>query len=539
MLHPSTKRLIDKLEEMTRKERVAWTESDDGSVTHDTEGYRVLITAPPHEVRLSDARGREIEVCTPDEFAGEFDGADRPYADFVADLYREALRHARGAEKAISALLESLDAADAEPAVPPAPAEVPETAAVVAHEAAGELPEPEEAEPEVPATAAIDGQDEMQQAVADMADRMTAPEPLEEVPAPVHQAEVSAPQFEEPAFEPEPPDAEFVLEAEPEDTLPEAYAEDLLSEDAAEDWTPETEPAAEPEPEPEAEPESVWSAPLISAARPEAPEERMPEPAVEKVEETIDAVFEAEAPADPEAHEPPADDYMPFGSGESAPEQDTTAPAAEREIMEVGTPDQPEPAPEPEPAPAPPPRPPVFGSGIFGGSMGDVSRYRTDAPAAEPESPAAQPEPPAPATEPARPAAPSLTQPISLSGITSGFGLGATAPQRMAPTPAPAPATPPAPEHRVIDGTADLPDEFALPEQDEAPADFSFEPAPHEASAFAEDTTIPEPAAAQVEEMPPPRAMPDNQPEEAVQAPDESDPEPSPSRPVRRFNPWN
>jgi hypothetical protein len=38
MLHPSTKRLIDKLSEMTRKQRVAWSEGENGAITHDTEG---------------------------------------------------------------------------------------------------------------------------------------------------------------------------------------------------------------------------------------------------------------------------------------------------------------------------------------------------------------------------------------------------------------------------------------------------------------------------------------------------------------------
>ena len=36
MLHPSTKKLIDKLSEMTRKQRVSWIEGENGfcSITH-------------------------------------------------------------------------------------------------------------------------------------------------------------------------------------------------------------------------------------------------------------------------------------------------------------------------------------------------------------------------------------------------------------------------------------------------------------------------------------------------------------------------
>mgnify|MGYP006186622573 CR=1 FL=1 len=81
MLHPSTKRLIDKLSEMTRKQRVTWTEGEHATVVHDTEGYRVVITPDPHTVLLTDALGREIETCTPEEFA-----------DIVLKANPEALR---------------------------------------------------------------------------------------------------------------------------------------------------------------------------------------------------------------------------------------------------------------------------------------------------------------------------------------------------------------------------------------------------------------------------------------------------------------
>jgi hypothetical protein len=120
MLHPSTKKLIDKLNEMTRKQRVAWIEGEDGAVMHDTEGYRVILTPEPHGLKLTDALGREIEACSGEDFAGETDSAGRPYAQFVGELYREAHRHARGAERAIRTLLAGLEAAD--PAAPTSPA---------------------------------------------------------------------------------------------------------------------------------------------------------------------------------------------------------------------------------------------------------------------------------------------------------------------------------------------------------------------------------------------------------------------------------
>jgi hypothetical protein len=112
MLHPSTKRLIDKLGDMTRRQRVTWQEAEDGQMTHDTEGYRVTLTPEPYAVLLTDAQGREIETCSPSDVADEFDSEGRPYAVFVEELYREAKRHARGAEAAISAVLAGLTAVE-------------------------------------------------------------------------------------------------------------------------------------------------------------------------------------------------------------------------------------------------------------------------------------------------------------------------------------------------------------------------------------------------------------------------------------------
>ena len=109
MLHASTKRLIDTLGDRTRKQRVSWVETDDGSVTHDTEGYRVIITPEPHTVLITDALGKELDEVTPDEYADAKDADGRPYAMFMNELFREASRHARGTERAIEALLAGLD----------------------------------------------------------------------------------------------------------------------------------------------------------------------------------------------------------------------------------------------------------------------------------------------------------------------------------------------------------------------------------------------------------------------------------------------
>ena len=262
MLHPSTKKLIDKLGEMTRKQRVSWIEGENGTIVHDTEGYRVVLTPEPHGVILTDAVGREIETCSPEEIADEKDAAGRPYALFIGELFREAHRHARGAEKAIRTLLAGLEAAD----------ETPETVAAA--------PEPEpEPETVTDETTSLDGETAITAAVATLADQInnTAPMAGPEVAV--------APQPEaEPQPEPEPlPEPDFVAatpepapepEAEPAPllhALPAAYAE---TEEAPEETMEEAAALAAPETEPEPEPEAE---PVAAAAAPE------PEPAPEPV----------------------------------------------------------------------------------------------------------------------------------------------------------------------------------------------------------------------------------------------------------------
>lgn len=252
MLHPSTKKLIDKLGEMTRKQRVSWIEGENGTIVHDTEGYRVVLTPEPHGVILTDAVGREIETCSPEEIADEKDTAGRPYALFVGELFREAHRHARGAEKAIRTLLAGLEAAEEEPAT-------------AAAEPAPELePEPETVTDE---TVSLEGETAITAAVATLADQINNT-------APMAGPEVVVTAQAEPEQEPEPeplPEPDLVA-AEPEGTpepeaepavssLPAAYAEteEAADEESAPEEAPEPEPepavfAADPEPEPTPEP---------------------------------------------------------------------------------------------------------------------------------------------------------------------------------------------------------------------------------------------------------------------------------------------
>jgi len=417
MLHPSTKRLIDKLNDMTRKQRVTWTEGENATVIHDTEGYRVVLTAEPHSVLLTDTLGREIETCGPEEFADETDALGRPYGKFVGELYREASRHARGTEKAIRALLAGLDAVEsAAPEVAAAPAPAAETLGV-----------PDGTTDE---TAPIESETEITAAVATLADQING---IQQVETP---AAAEAPQ---PATEPEPapePEPEILAEPEPEQLV-----------------APEPEPEA-PEPEPAIEAVAAEAAPVI--------------------EPVTAAQIEAPAPSvdvAPLAEEPGS--FGTFGAFAGADEAPEPAPEpAEAPVHEAA----PEPALQPEPEIA-------------------------EAAAPEPEAP------PAPA---AVLAAPTLAQPISLSSIPFGFGLGAA--QRSgtpvhpstSPPSAPEPASEPA-KRILIDGTLDLPD-------------------------FTPDDSL---DASPQEPYPPP--APSTGP---ADLPGEPLPPPEPGQP-RRFNPWN
>ncbi len=469
MLHPSTKRLIDKLDEMTRKQRVGWEESDNGAIKHDTEGYRVTLTAAPHSLLLTDTLGREIETCSPEDFAGETDANGQPYADFIEALYREAHRHARGAEKAISALLSSLDEADSEdvaeadmapPLAEPERFEHAEDEGDESYPLADhELPEPE-----------YEGQADMKAAIAAMADQMSAdpaPEPEQE-PAvePPAMPAVSAPQADAPAPEPEP----------------------------------------EPEPIPEPEPYAPFAG-SADTARPYA----------------VAAEFAA----------PAASDTAPFAEAPAAdPEPASETPAAAE--------------PEDEPASRPVP---VFGSALFGNGPNDLTPYReVDAETAPETVPEAISDPapePAPAPEPEQEPEPGQPEPVSfsLSGITSGFGLGSTHSAHRVEPDAPSDDTGAAPRG-LIDGTLDLPD--TLPEDAPAPT-VEWRMEQDEEFDFTEEDLMPgvpaEPLPAVTDAAPETHEAETREPESGAEKPGAA-PSPDagsgqPARPARRFNPWN
>lgn len=583
MLHPSTKRLIDKLGDMTRRQKVAWQESEDGNITHDTEGYRVTLTAEPHAVLLTDSQGREIETCNPAEFADELDADGRPYAHFVEELYREAKRHARGAEEAISAVLAGLDAveAPADMAVEPAveePTEEP-TEAVEATEDTIEDPLDDSSPLDADDYAEMDSQSEdITFAVASLADQvngasMIAPHAAEEDDiltgenTAVAATDVDMDTTSDDEFEPEATSGDTV--ATDGDTA--ATSGDTAQQDTIEAFsvTPDDEPAALEEIDdttPLNEPAGGFTptgfvtstteevAPDVAAELPVADAIEDPEP----VEAATDHAY-APAFADDAADAPGYAQAEPFKAFTTTPEEapETSAPDAERveETSAAIAPQYAEAASETtaeaadvvdsdaeaptEPAPAPQGNIANTG-GFFGAGYGSsLSAYRSE-PATEdavesmPETPSADAEPSEPhpvETVEAPQPSPEPMRSFSLSGIT--------APREPVETPAPLEASTPDPAEPapdvVIDGTSDLPTWLGHDTPDAYVEDDAVEPiAEYETP---QPVEAPQTAAPPEPEFVSETTMAAEQPatveEEAVE------PERPAPRPVKRFNPWN
>lgn len=117
MLHASTKKLIDRLAEMTDLAKLDWTEGDDGNITYSTEGYSVSLTETPNEMVITSIDGKELERAGAEELANTPAEDGGTYADIVAAMTKEAVRVARGTEAAISTLLAGMEDAPAEPDV--------------------------------------------------------------------------------------------------------------------------------------------------------------------------------------------------------------------------------------------------------------------------------------------------------------------------------------------------------------------------------------------------------------------------------------
>lgn len=123
MLHASTRKLIDRLAEMTELNKLDWTESESGQIIYSTEGYSVSLTEEPNELVITSKDGKELERATTDELAATQTEEGKTYAQLVSVMTAEAARVARGTEAAISSLLAGM----ADPVADPEPDAVEET----------------------------------------------------------------------------------------------------------------------------------------------------------------------------------------------------------------------------------------------------------------------------------------------------------------------------------------------------------------------------------------------------------------------------
>lgn len=124
MLHPSTKKLIDRLAEMTELGKLDWTEGENGSLIYSTEGYSVCLPEGAQEVIIQSIDGKELERAATDALASTMSDDGKSYAQIVSEMGAEADRYARGTETAISSLLagmEEPEAAAEEDVTPGAP----------------------------------------------------------------------------------------------------------------------------------------------------------------------------------------------------------------------------------------------------------------------------------------------------------------------------------------------------------------------------------------------------------------------------------
>lgn len=184
MLHPSTKKLIDKLIEMTAATKITWTEGEDGTLNYDTEGYRVSIGQAPSGVVLLDAGGRVLETVSDSMLSGTSDESGRNYSVKVDHLVSNARRELSGAEAAISKIVSALDLTDREASetagasetdVAAAPEPVAETALIRTGADPVTEASPEEGSPwQVPDEAGIADEDSEEDLGADE----TSPEPV-------------------------------------------------------------------------------------------------------------------------------------------------------------------------------------------------------------------------------------------------------------------------------------------------------------------------------------------------------------------------
>ncbi|MFN3212334.1 MAG: hypothetical protein ACE37M_04460 [Henriciella sp.] len=510
MLHASTKKLIDRLAEMTELAKLDWAEGEDGTITYSTEGYSVSLTETPNEMVITSKDGKELERASADELASTLTDDGSSYAAIVAAMTSEAARVARGTETAISTLLAGMqeDAPADDVVATDDPITDEETGVELQEDPADETGvltdesveaiSVESAQTETVSEEDGSNSDDQPDAIevaavpeATEAEETAAPEEdtvLEA--APIGEEEGPASDMADPTSEAEPESEDHVTEAvarladevnqrdeTPLDTAAaSAVGAVALAAGLSQD-SDDNEPAQEEAETIEAEPASI-----IAAA-----EETISEPApyvpfgLEAVEDTagqgsVDevAVVETEASDQVEAEQVNAFTFV-------APiETETPAPVE----PEAETISEPEPAPEPvketvttwggisaeDSQPAEAASEPVEASEPVAETP-DLAVASVVPAATEPEAeiveemiePVAADEPNTPAVAETAPAEP---QSYSLSGIGAGFGLGAlSAKTEASGVPGPSGAGSSEEDKVVIDATEDV-----LPEIDGKPA---------------------------------------------------------------------
>ena len=422
-IHPSTKKLIDRLYDMTLERKIEWKQGADGAVVYETERYRVTLAGSPTEVILSSDAGAELDKADHEELTNTLLDDGTTYAEYVGQLHKEAHRIARGAETAIDDVLKTLDEeANAPSAAPPMPSPIPTgTPTPDLEDSIGE-PSYDEISSESVADA-----------VASMAKDVNGapvktPEPVVAEPEPELTPE---PELEEPEPEViETPEPEEVEEPEPViAAAPVAPSEPEPEPELEPETELETEPevSAEPEPEPEPAPtppsrptssmnpllmggalgmggfgQGGFGGPASTPPAPAAPVEPEPEPEPEPVIEAAPTPVEP-APPQPTIATPPV---PPLPEPIAAPE---IKPAEE--------------APAPKTPPAPPARPSVYTPSSFGTmpmapSVAPQPPQTPTPPLPEAAEPAPAPVPPMPVSEPAE--APLDMSPPSLPDMETG-----------------------------------------------------------------------------------------------------------------------
>ena len=114
MLHPSTKKLVDRLAEMTELGKLSWTEGERGPI-YSTEGYSVHLSLETGDLLITSKDGKELERASASDLGATPNDNGETYAATFETMARQATRIARGTEDAISNLLAGIEQETAEP----------------------------------------------------------------------------------------------------------------------------------------------------------------------------------------------------------------------------------------------------------------------------------------------------------------------------------------------------------------------------------------------------------------------------------------